>query len=183
MKMRCIVTLCLIITFAFSHTAFAENEAFLCIPNIPGGTADTRNPDCIDISSLSVDFSKDAAYELATSGGTTSSKPRISPFSMVKSFDTATVLLNAALIKEDVLDDVFIRVFEKCDQCDPPDNPFLVYRLNKVVVTRHTISYFNGGAAISEIVDLSFGEYSVCAVHGDSEAECFGWNLYTNTVQ
>ncbi len=185
MNVRSIVTLCLIITFAFSQTTLAETEAFLCIPEIPGGTADTRNPDCIDIKSLSVDFSLDATYSMGTGG--TLGPPSISPFSIVKSYDVATVGLTAAVVTAKHFQDVFIRFFEKCDQCESPENPYLVYKLSEVIVTRHNVSYFDGGAAISEIVDLSFGKISICAVNNEQEgAPCneeFAWNLRSNTSE
>ena len=178
MKLRCIVTLCLIATFAFSQTAFAENEAFLCIPEIPGGTADTRNPDCIDIKSLSVDFSLDSSYLMGSGGA--AGAPTISPFTIVKHHDVASVKLQEYLLMARHLPSVLIRFFESCEECEPAEYPYLVYTLEEVVITRHNTSYFEGAPTNSEIVDLSFAKYLVCAGTNLSDG-CdngeFRWNL------
>ena len=180
MKSSYLAGLFLIASVALSPNVFADTLAFLCIPEIPGGTADERNPDCIDITSLSVDFSADASYEMG--GGGANPLPRISPFSIVKPFDVATIPLQRALVLEEDRQFALIRFFETCEECEPPEHPYLVYRLENIRITRHNISYYQGSPAISEIVDVTFKKYRICAGYDNPEGQMvcdneFGWNL------
>ena len=171
-----------IITIALSSSIFADTKAFLCIPEIPGGSTDERSLDCIDITSLSVDFSSNANFDLG-SGGAPSPVPSVSPFTVVKNHDIASAHLQGYALNIRELQEVEIRLFENCDECELPEHPYLLYKLEEVHVTRHNTSYFEGGSAVSEIVDLSFARYFVCAGTGLSDS-CengeFGWDLRTN---
>jgi len=181
MKASNLAGLFLITTIALSSSIYADSLAFLCIEGIPGGTTDKRNPDCIDITSLSVDFSLDASYQAGS--GLAAAAPTISPFTIVKHHDVASVRLQEVLLKAIHIPSALIRFFENCDQCEPPEHPYLVYNLEEVIVTRHNTSYFEGGSAISEIVDLSFRIYGICAGSGLTD-RCdngeFRWNLAEN---
>jgi type VI protein secretion system component Hcp len=183
MKASYLAGLFLIASVGLSPNVYADTEAFLCIPEIPGGTTDTRNPDCIDITSLSVDFSVDASYQMG--GGGATATPVISPFSIEKTYDVASVLLQSHLVQIQTLPFALIRFFETCDECEPPEKPYLIYKLEEVTVTRHNISYYQGGPAISEIVDLSFAQYKICAGYDEPNADLvcdseFGWDLRSN---